>query len=404
MACVKSNIVSLIRSDEKNVEQALAWEAPSIGNLLDTEPTEPELTEEELALQKVFDEAYQEGLKKGLEEGHTEGAEKGYQEGYKKGSDEALAEVQQQALQDKEALQQQIDTLFEGLTPLLEGLQSPLENKLDETVNQAIASLAVQVAEQVIKSELKVRPEHVVNVVDNLFQQLPMTEREVRLILHPEDKVLIESGLGFSSNGYQWVMEGDESISRGGCRVVSRNFSADETVEHRLQQSVQQIFGEVDLSPAESDKVSEPEAESPSAQDAEATETDEVQGDEAVEAGTQEELAQEEVTQEEVTQEEVTQEEVTQKEVTQEETAQSEVVGEQTSSDTDVASEEKLESQDNPPETVDPVTTPSVAEDENSVEAQGPELHQESVQEPSQEPQSVSMQPQQEVADEQREE
>ena len=46
----------------------------------------------------------------------------------------------------------------------------------------------------------------------------------------------------------------------------------------------------------------------------------------------------------------------------------------------------------------------TVAEDENSVEAQGPELHQESVQEPSQEPQSVSMQPQQEVADEQREE
>ncbi|MBT3196144.1 MAG: hypothetical protein HN344_00340 [Gammaproteobacteria bacterium] len=149
--------------------------------------------------------------------------------------------------QQQEEVRQQADALFEPLIPLLEGLQNPLESQLDETVDRAIASLVVQIAREVIKSELSIKPEHVVGIVNNLFQQLPMTEREVRISLHPQDRALIESGEKLVDNGYQWKLESDEQMSRGGCRIDSPHFSADETVEQRLQQSVKQLFGDLDL-------------------------------------------------------------------------------------------------------------------------------------------------------------
>ncbi len=239
MQCTKKNVVSLIRGDENHVASATAWEAPDILSVVDQQSEEPELTEEEITLQR----AYEEGLAKGLEEGRAQGFEQGKAEGFEAGNSEARQQVEEQGRQQQEAFGAQAEETLNGLNALVHALQNPLENQLDETVNRAIATLVHQVSTQVIKSELEINPEHIVTVVKELFQQLPMTDREVRFHLHPEDKALLESGLQLSSGAFQWRMESDEQIARGGCHVESHNFSVDETVEQRLEQSVRKVFG-----------------------------------------------------------------------------------------------------------------------------------------------------------------
>jgi flagellar assembly protein FliH len=237
MQCAKKSVVSLIRSKESGL--ATAWEAPDIHTIAEQIVSEPEPSAEEIALQR----AYQEGFAKGLAEGHAEGLKSGHVEGFQQGSSEARQQVEAQGRQQQEAYRAQAEEILSGLEPLVEGLKNPLESQLDETVNRAIATLVHQISTQVIKSELEVHPEHIVTVVQQLFQQLPMTEREVRFYLHPQDKALLEEGVQLSAGAFEWRMEADEEISRGGCHVESHNFSVDETVERRLAHSVRTVFG-----------------------------------------------------------------------------------------------------------------------------------------------------------------
>lgn len=269
MQCVKKNVVSLIRSEEN--AGAAAWEAPDI---LDSqsEPEEPELSEEE----KIRLQAKEEGYQEGLAQGHAEGFEQGKQEGFQTGHAEATQQVTAEGQAQQEQIQQQAEGVLSELEALANALHHPLESQLDETVNEAIATLVVQIAEKVIKQELSIHPEHIVGVVNELFQQLPMTDREVRFHLHPEDKALLESGVQLTAGGFDWKLEEDEAVTRGGCHVESHNFSADEQVEQRLDQAVKQVFGEVALgqppTPAVETEVTETEAEA-----AKAEATDEVE-------------------------------------------------------------------------------------------------------------------------------
>ena len=232
MQCVKKNVVSLIRSEEN--ELATAWTAPDI--LSEPEVVEP--TEEELARERAYQEGVELGRADGIEQGRQEGQEAGFQEGLQKGQaqiDQQQAQLQQQQAEYAEQLQQ--------LEALVSALKNPLESQLDETVNEAIATLVTRISRQVVKNELSVHPEHIVGVVNQLFQEMPMTEREVQFYLHPEDKALLESSMELSTRSFDWKMEGDEEMTRGGCHVESRNFSVDERVEQRMEQAVQKVFG-----------------------------------------------------------------------------------------------------------------------------------------------------------------
>jgi len=237
MECPNKGVVSLIQGRETSL--ATAWEVPEIiSDLVAQQAAPPEPTEEELLRQQAWKEAYQQGLA----QGKAEGIELGRQEGAKLAQEEG---------------RQQIDQLLQPLQPLVDALQQPLGKELDESILQSIAELVIRISSQVVKGELSVTPEHIQAVVIDLFQHLPMTEREVHLILHPQDRELLEQSNTLSSAGAQYSLETDDSLLRGDCRVESHNFSVDATVEQRLQQAVQQIFGGRQVTETESSEVDE---------------------------------------------------------------------------------------------------------------------------------------------------
>ena len=99
---------------------------------------------------------------------------------------QAREEGFRQGLQEgREAGRKEFATQFQLLQQLLAGLDQPFE-ALDSSVEQQLAELAMLVARQLVRRELKTEPEQVISVVREALAALPVGARNVRLALNPE--------------------------------------------------------------------------------------------------------------------------------------------------------------------------------------------------------------------------
>lgn len=162
-----------------------------------------------------------------------------------------IEEIQQQAyeegfeqgrLEGIQAGQQQIAQRVAELETLMQTLAQPLE-KLDSEIEQALVELAMTVARQLVRRELKAAPGEVLGVIREAMGVLPIAARDVRLYMHPEDAELIRSTLSLSEHEQTWQIVEDPVLSRGGCRVATDSSQIDATVENRLNAVIAQVLG-----------------------------------------------------------------------------------------------------------------------------------------------------------------
>ncbi len=209
------------------------WELPN-HNPPPAEP-EPSATEEELPLdtvapltleqlEQIQKEAYDEGFKLGKEEGLTAGHKEGMEQALKVGAKQTAAEVQR-------------------LQQIIEAFTAPLA-EVDEVVETELVALAVAIARQLIRRELKGDPKQIVGVVREAMSALPAQTRKVRIQLHPEDIAIIREHMLIGEREEEaWRLVEDPVLTRGGCRIVTEHSQVDATVEKRLNAVVSQLLG-----------------------------------------------------------------------------------------------------------------------------------------------------------------
>lgn len=156
-----------------------------------------------------------------LERLHQQAREEGYAAGYGEGSARAAADAQR--------LQQLVAALSEAA------------RKHDQGVADEILGLALTISKQVLRQALKVRPELILATVNEVLGQLPLAQQRARLILHPEDVVLVRLALGERLKQSGWEIVEDAGISRGGCRLESAEYGIDATLERRWQRVIDAI-------------------------------------------------------------------------------------------------------------------------------------------------------------------
>lgn len=230
-------------SDERFSEDELnaleAWTAlENFGESFQTKRDRPNvLTVEDIeTVQKqAYDEAFQQGKQEGLvqgrEQGHTEGKEAGLQQG--------LQEGREQGYKDKVHL---IKEQAEQLIRLLEALNEPFQ-RLDEQVEEALVTLAIGIAKQLLRREIKTDPGQVVAVVKEAVKALPLASQKVSLTLHPEDAELVRSALVLDEMSPPWSLLEDPLMTRGGCVVDSGASHVDASIEKRLSAIVTNLWG-----------------------------------------------------------------------------------------------------------------------------------------------------------------
>lgn len=162
-----------------------------------------------------------------LQDLEAQAREEGHAQGLAEGREAARLELSQQVA---------------TLTGILDALAGPLDD-VDVEIEQDIAHLAMTVARQLIRRELKTSPDEVIAAVREALAALPAAAREVRVSVHPEDALLIRSHLGEAHAAGSWQLLDDPLISRGGCMVVSDHSRIDARVETRLARVVGAVLG-----------------------------------------------------------------------------------------------------------------------------------------------------------------
>lgn len=196
------------------------WEVPRVVSVsdVDAENANPLTVEELEAVQQA---AQEEGFKLGYDEG--------YQQGHQAGLKAAEADIKQQAEQWK---------------ALLDQLNHPLK-AVDTLVEQELLSLVSLLTRQVVYRELQLQQESVITAVKEALAVLPVSNRQLKVYLNPEDMELVKNGLKMDEDtGWQWYE--DPLISRGGVKLATADTTIDATVETRLNNLISRLLNQDD--------------------------------------------------------------------------------------------------------------------------------------------------------------
>lgn len=184
---------------------AAVWTAPDVGAPL---PQRPPTVSGLADLQK---EAHAEAFAQGLAEGRAAGH----------------AEVQAQV--DK-------------LAGMWQELAKPFE-VLDAEVERELLALAMALARQIVRRELKTDPTQIIGIIRDALAALPIASREVRVHLHPEDAAVVRQHLSPTESERAWTIIEDPVMARGGCQITTSTSRIDARLETRLAAIVSELMG-----------------------------------------------------------------------------------------------------------------------------------------------------------------
>ncbi len=222
------------------------WDLPLVSE--GNEPVEipnprvsvPTVNDIEDIQRKAHDEAHKEGLAQGIAEGQA----KGYEEGLQQGKKEGFAQGAEQGLvETREDIEQKINSFIS----IIELLDAPLTT-MDDEVERQLVTLAMSVAKHLVRRELKTDSSQVVAAIRQAVEVLPVSARNIRVFLHPEDAKLVIATLSVDAGSEEekrWKIVEDAALTRGGCNIQSDQTRVDSTVETRLTAIIAQVLGGV---------------------------------------------------------------------------------------------------------------------------------------------------------------
>jgi flagellar assembly protein FliH len=155
-----------------------------------------------------------------------------YEEAWQKGHAEGLA-----------AGEKDVKARVDRLDELLHALARPFD-ELDEQIEKTLFELAMTVVRQLFRREISQNPTHVIGVVREAIQLLPVASRNVQVHLHPDDAAIVRESLSPAEAEPAWTMVEDPLITKGGCRVTTDTSSIDASADARLKSLIGQISGD----------------------------------------------------------------------------------------------------------------------------------------------------------------
>ena len=119
---------------------------------------------------------------------------------------------------------------------VLHALDSEL-GQLEQQMATSLARVATELARQVVRSELSVRPALVAQVAREAVNAVLASARQISLLVHPDDHALVAAGCedALLARGARLIAQ--PGIARGGCRVESDAGTVDARVAARWAQA-----------------------------------------------------------------------------------------------------------------------------------------------------------------------
>lgn len=154
-----------------------------------------------------------------IEQIHQQAQKDGFNAGYEEGT----ARARMEALR---------------LSTLADNLDQALSN-LDKDIAEDLMALSLEIARQVVRQQIAVRPEVVMTVVKEALLQLP--HQHAAIYLHPDDANLVRSYIGeqLSHSGHRILEE--PGMERGDCKVEAAGSQIDATLDTRWRRVIESM-------------------------------------------------------------------------------------------------------------------------------------------------------------------
>jgi flagellar assembly protein FliH len=156
---------------------------------------------------------------------------------------EAHAEAFAQGLAEgREAGRGEVRAQVEKLAGMFYDLAKPFE-VLNAEVERELLTLAMALARQIVRRELKTDPTQIIGIIRDAIAALPVAAREVRVHLHPEDAAVVRQNLAPTESERAWTMIEDPVMARGGCQITTTTSRIDARLETRLAAILSELMG-----------------------------------------------------------------------------------------------------------------------------------------------------------------
>lgn len=180
-----------------------------------------------------------------IEEVERQAYEEAYAKGREAGLASAKAEYQQIIAQSKAQVAR--------LEQIVNALAEPLKD-VDAQVESELTNLALAVARQLVRRELRIDPAQVIAIIRETIALLPSAARDVRVHLHPEDAAVVRERLAATTTERAWSVVEDPVMTRGGCRVTTEHAHIDARLETRINSVISTILGDERAAPRGSEQ------------------------------------------------------------------------------------------------------------------------------------------------------
>ena len=172
---------------------------------------EPEVSEPKVVLptaeelERLHQEAWQEGYQLGMEEGRKAGLAAG-----------------------QEDIDRQL-RLMQTMASTLEGAQL----RQDQEVAREILELSLVMARQVLRSALAVKPEVFLDAIGEALKTLPSLNGHHKIITHPDSAELVRNWLAHEHGHLSWKVMEDDQMEPGSFRFEGTNNELDGNIRDR---------------------------------------------------------------------------------------------------------------------------------------------------------------------------
>lgn len=202
---------ALLKSSKESIETI---EVPSA-------PKKSGMTAEQM--QAIFDAAE----KDGFTQGHQQGFAKGNAEGYEAGRQQGLMEMRSQLVAEQQRFQK-----------LAQALLDPVSEQ-DDDLEQLLLDVICHLTQSVVQRELLTDSSHILDLVRQAVDALPVGSKHIRISLNPDDLASVEAYA--AEQQLEWKFFGDTSLQPGGCRIETQESRIDFSVSSRLKTVLEQF-------------------------------------------------------------------------------------------------------------------------------------------------------------------
>lgn len=155
----------------------------------------------------------------GRKEGKAEGFAQGREEGFAQGLEEAKIEINERIA-------------------FLVAMQAKLSQQIQyvrEEMSKELVDLTLDAGRALVSKALEAQPEMINDVIYQALQELPVLQLPAKIVLHPEDALLVEEFQGAELKQAGWIIQSNDQIARGDCLIETGSNRIDASIDSKWQ-------------------------------------------------------------------------------------------------------------------------------------------------------------------------